>query len=126
MVATNISPPQGGMECTPHHEGSSLNDTIFLCEQTINLQMRAKNYVIPKPSHDAPEETSFSHHGGPLHIEKPYFDTSLFPLKGFLQCNMHNPSTRAACNYSIVEDLAQAPRAMSALKVLQSFPTQQK
>jgi hypothetical protein len=32
----------------------------------------------------------------------------------------------AAQNYSIVEDLAQAPSAMSALEVLQSCPTQWK
>jgi hypothetical protein len=37
-----------------------------------------------------------------------------------------NPHARAAQNYSIVEDLAQAPSAMSALEVLQSFPTQRK
>ena len=37
-----------------------------------------------------------------------------------------NPHARAAQNYSIVEDLAQAPFAMSALEVLQSCPTQRK
>jgi hypothetical protein len=37
-----------------------------------------------------------------------------------------NPHARAAQNYSIVEDLAQAPSAMSALEVLQSCPTQRK
>jgi hypothetical protein len=31
-----------------------------------------------------------------------------------------------AQNYSIVEDMAQAPSAMSALEVLQTCPTQQK
>jgi hypothetical protein len=37
-----------------------------------------------------------------------------------------NPHARIAQNYRIVEDLAQAPSVMSALKVLQSFPTQRK
>jgi hypothetical protein len=37
-----------------------------------------------------------------------------------------NPHAHAAQNYSIVEDLAQAPLAMSALEVLQSCPTQRK
>jgi hypothetical protein len=37
-----------------------------------------------------------------------------------------NPHVCATQNYSIVEDLAQAPSAMSALEVLQSFPTQRK
>ena len=38
---------------------------------------------------------------------------------------MHNPNARATQNYNIVEDLAQAPCAMSVLEVLQSCPTQQ-
>jgi len=38
MVAKNLSPPQGGMEGTPHHEGSSLNASIFICYQMANLQ----------------------------------------------------------------------------------------
>ena len=37
---------------------------------------------------------------------------------------MINPNARAAQNYSIVEDLAQIPCAMSALEVLQLCPTQ--
>jgi hypothetical protein len=39
---------------------------------------------------------------------------------------LFNPHACAAQKYSIVEDLAQAPSAMSALKVLQSYPAQQK
>jgi hypothetical protein len=37
-----------------------------------------------------------------------------------------NPHAHASQNYSIVEDLAQEPSAMSTLKVLQSFIAQQK
>jgi hypothetical protein len=36
----------------------------------------------------------------------------------------HNPNSRDSKNYSIVEDLAQTPCVMFALKVLQSFPSQ--
>ena len=43
-----------------------------------------------------------------------------------LSKSKHNPNAREAQNYSIVEDLAQAPCAMSALEVLQSFTTQRK
>ena len=39
---------------------------------------------------------------------------------------MHNLNARAAQHYSIIEDLAQAPCAMSALEVLQSYPSQRK
>ena len=41
-----------------------------------------------------------------------------------LRKSSYNPDARAAQHYSIVEDLAQAPSAMSTLEVLQSFPSQ--
>ena len=44
--------------------------------------------------------------------------------KGVFKETLHNPNARAASNYSIVEDLAQTPCAMSDLEVLQSCPTQ--
>jgi hypothetical protein len=54
-------------------------------------------------------------------------DTVLLPPpKGIVRKSSFNPHARAAQNYSIVEDLAQAPSAMSALEVLQSCPTQWK
>jgi hypothetical protein len=48
------------------------------------------------------------------------------PPKGVVRRSSFNPHARAAQNYSIVEDLAQAPSAMSTLEVLQSCPAQQK
>jgi hypothetical protein len=50
----------------------------------------------------------------------------LRPPKGVLKRSTHNPNAWVAQNYSIVEDLAQAPCAMSALEVIQSCPTQRK
>jgi hypothetical protein len=46
MVSTNLAPLQGGMECTPHHEGSSSNAYFFMCDHIINLQTQDKNYDI--------------------------------------------------------------------------------
>jgi hypothetical protein len=46
--------------------------------------------------------------------------------KGAFKKASHNPNTRAAQNYSVVEDLSQTPCAMSALEVLQSCPSQRK
>jgi hypothetical protein len=46
--------------------------------------------------------------------------------KGAFKKDFHNPNTRAIHNYYVVEDLSQTPYAMSALEVLQSFPTQRK
>jgi hypothetical protein len=45
-------------------------------------------------------------------------------LKGVFKRSTHNPNARAAQKYSIVEDLGQKPCAMSALEVLQKFPSQ--
>jgi hypothetical protein len=46
--------------------------------------------------------------------------------KGVFKRDSHNPNSRAAQNYSVVEDLSQTPCAMSALEVLQSFPAQRR
>jgi hypothetical protein len=64
---------------------------------------------------------------GPLHLERPSLDTVLRPPpKGVVRKSAFNPHARAAQNYNIVEDLAQAPSAMSALEVLQTCPAQRK
>jgi hypothetical protein len=64
---------------------------------------------------------------GPLHLERSGLDiVRLPPPKGVARKSSFNPHARAAQNYSIVEDLAQAPFAMSSLEVLQSYPTQRK
>jgi hypothetical protein len=60
----------------------------------------------------------------PLHIENPDKETMSCIPKGVYKWTMHNPNARATPNYSIVEDLAQMPCAMSSLEVLQSFPSQ--
>ena len=46
--------------------------------------------------------------------------------KGAFKKASHNPNARATQNYSVVEDLSQTPCALSALEVLQSFPSQRK
>jgi hypothetical protein len=63
----------------------------------------------------------------PLHLERPSLDTVLYPpSKGIVRKSSFNPHACATQNYSIVEDLAQAPSVISALEVLQSCPTQRK
>jgi hypothetical protein len=64
---------------------------------------------------------------GPLHLERLSLDTVLRPPpKGIVHKSTFNPHAHATQNYNIVEDLAQAPSAMSALEVLQSCPKQRK
>ena len=50
----------------------------------------------------------------------------LHPPKSTLRKVVFNPNSQATQFYNVVEDLAQAPCAMSALEVLQVCPTQPK
>jgi hypothetical protein len=86
---------------------------------------KEKVYDLPPSLVQPPPPTSPSN--GPLHLEQPGLDTILCPPpKGVDQKSSFNHHACAAQNYSIVEDLVQAPSAMSALEVLQSCPTQWK
>jgi hypothetical protein len=62
----------------------------------------------------------------PLQIEKAVGETMTLIPKSVFKKASHNPNVRAAQNYSVVEDLAQTPCAMSALEVLQSWPSRRK
>jgi hypothetical protein len=59
----------------------------------------------------------------PLQIEKMLGEKMTLILKGAFKKAYHNPNTRAAQNYSVVEDLSQTPCAMSTLEVLQRGPS---
>ena len=93
----------------------------------IDLATRAKNYKKqpegePYAHVDSP---SLPQSNGPLTFEKITFKAPSRPSKGTLR-HTHNLNAWDAQHYSIVEDLAQASSAMSALKVLQSCPSQRK
>ena len=81
------------------------------------LHMRNKNYEKETFEKGKAVGETFN----PLTIEKPT-ETMLKIPKGVFKKTLHNPNARAASNYSVVEDLAQTPYAMSALEVLQSCP----
>jgi hypothetical protein len=93
----------------------------------IDLAMQAMNHK------KQPEGEAFTHVDSPslpqsnglLTFEKTTFEAPSHPSKGTLQCT-HNLNARAAQYYSIVEDLAQGPCAISTLEVLQSYPSQKK
>ena len=63
---------------------------------------------------DTPDATE------PLHITKPTVESMPRMPKASSKRSTINPNARATQNYSIVEDLAQSPCAMSALELLQS------
>jgi hypothetical protein len=82
------------------------------------------NGSLPDPLPSTVSSPSSSPSSGPLQIEKPLFDSILRPPKSTIRKSTFNPSSWAAQNYNIVEYLAQAPCAMSALEVLQHYPSQ--
>jgi hypothetical protein len=87
----------------------------------------SKNKVDDSPPPLVQPPPSTSPPNGPLHLKRPSLDTVLCPPpKDIVRKSSFNPHVRAAQNYSIVEDLVQAPSTMSSLKVLQSCPMQQK
>ena len=106
----------------------------MISSDTISLQNWSHNYDKPidkKEDHSslgkAPSTGSLeSSSTVPLTIEKPTLDMILCPPKSTLRKVVFNPNFRVAQCYNVVEDLAQAPCAMSTLEVLQSCPTQRK
>jgi hypothetical protein len=130
MVAQTPSP--GGSSSNAHDEASS-SAHIYMFNG-INLTTCSKTYdtlgnsdegkyvngtgTLPNPSSSSVSIPSVNPPSGPLQIEKPTFDSILRPPKSTIHKATFNPSSRAAQNYNIVEDLAQAPCAISALEVL--------
>ena len=94
---------------------------------SVDLATRAKNYEKQPEGEPSAQADSplIPQSNGPLTFKKTTFEAPSRPSKGTLW-RTHNLNVRATQHYNIVEDLAQAPCAMSALEVLQSCPTQRK
>ena len=88
----------------------------------VSIQTQAKKYDALGYELKGKEPVGTS--ANPLQIERPVLDSILRPPKASIKWETHNPNARVAQNYSVVEDLAQAPCAMSVLEELQSFPVQ--
>jgi hypothetical protein len=120
-------------QAAPSTSSYVLMCTVDSKKNEVAVATRAKDYSPSKqkvddmpPSLVQPSPPT-SPPNSPLHLKRPGLDTVLRPPpKGVVRKSAFNPHTRAAENYSIVEDLAQAPSAMSALQVLQSCPAQRK
>ena len=103
----------------------------MMSSNTINLQTRSQNYDKPtenKEDHSSSGKAPFasspeSLYNVPLSIKNPTLDMILHPPKSTLQKVVFNPNARAAQFYNVVENIAQAPCAMSTVEVLQSCPT---
>jgi hypothetical protein len=136
-VLSQPFPSQQQASLVIHDQPStSTSSYVLMCtgdskKDNVALTTRAKDYTPSKEKVDdlppdlvqpSPPNPLIN---GPLHLERPNLDTVIRPPpKGVVKKSAFNPHARAAQNYSIVEDLAQAPSAMSALEVLQSCPAQ--
>jgi hypothetical protein len=121
---TQHPPPQVGQYLNPNNPADR---TILLTsEEEILLQTRNRQYHAPAESPPIPPETNPTPTGPPLVIPRPTTEPPLRIPRIPLRRNVHNPQARAAHNYSLVDDLAQSPAAMSVLEVLQTCPTQRK
>ena len=103
----------------------------MMSSETVNLNTMSHSYDPPleKKPNDVPSEKPSASTPPPnngLHIEKSIPNVIFYPPKGTLRRSIINPNAHLTQYYNIVEDLAQAPCAMSALEVLQTCPTQQK
>ena len=111
-------PPQGGNHSTYTQEASPshIDPTIYMMEADVSIQTWAKKYESfgHEPKGKEPMGTS----ANSLQIDRTVSDSVLRPPKASIKHAMHNPNARATQNYSVVEDLAQAPCAMSVLEVL--------
>jgi hypothetical protein len=132
------TPTVGGNSNQPHDEASTsahiyMFNGINLTTRTTTYEMLVKpdklkttNGFVPDPLPSSVSPPSASPPSRPLQIEKPLFDSILHPPKCTIRKSTFNPNSRASQNYNIVEDLAQAPCAMSTLEVLQHCPSQRR
>jgi hypothetical protein len=122
LTQASASTEKGSHEnCPPQNASSSAN--VYMMKSDAFIATRAHDYSKPNTSDKGKEAEIPSL---PLQIEKTLGETMTRIPKGAFKRASHNPNTRAAQNYSVVEDLSQTPCAMSALEVLQSCPAQRK
>jgi hypothetical protein len=117
MVAQ--TPSLGGSSNHPFHDETSTSAHIYMFNR-IDLTTRSTTYdtptkpnkgkvtngTLPNPSPSSVSPPYLSPLSGSLHIEKPTFDSILFPPKSTIHKSTFNPSSHAAQNYNILEYLA--------------------
>jgi len=111
---SNVGTSAGG-----NQEGEN-SSNVYMMNSHVDVATRARDYGETETSKAkyVPETTDL------LYIERPSAESIPQILKCSANHSTINPNARTAHNYSIVEDLAQSPYAMSALEVLQTCPTQ--
>jgi hypothetical protein len=121
---TQHPPPQVGQYLNPNNP---VDRTILLTsEEEILLQTHNHQYHAPTESPPISLEANPTPTGPLLVIPCPFAEPPLHIPCIPLRRNVHNPHASTTHNYSLVDNLAQSPTAMSFLEVLQTCPTQQK
>jgi hypothetical protein len=122
LTQASTSTEGGSQEtCPPPNNPTSANS--YMVRGDAFIATRAHDYSKPSTSKKGKEvELPYL----PLQIEKTLGKTMTCIPKGAFKKASHNSNARATQNYSVVEDLSQTPCVMSALEVLQSFPSQRK
>jgi hypothetical protein len=113
----------GGSEGPPPSSSNPLPVNVYMMKGDAYIVTREHNYRMSKYAKKGKEVVNPYVH---LHIEKTMGETMTCILIGAFKKASHNMNARATQNYSMVEDLSQTPCVMSALEVLQSFPSQRK
>jgi hypothetical protein len=133
VILSKHFPSQQQAQLVIHDQPSpSTTYYVLMCtgdskKNKVAVATQTKDYSPSKEKVDDSPPPSTSPPNCPLHLKKPSLDIVLCPPpKGFIHNFSFNPHARVAQNHIIVEDLAQTPFAMSALEVLQIFPTQRK
>jgi hypothetical protein len=88
---------------------------VYMIKGDSFISTRAHEYSKPRTSKKGKEVELPSL---PLQIEKNLGKIMTRIPKGTFKKDSHNPNTRAAQNYSVVEDLSRTPCAMPTLEVL--------
>jgi hypothetical protein len=122
LTQVSTSAEGGSQETYPPPNNSSFVN-IYMVRGDALIRTRAHDYSKPSTSEKGTEAEIPSL---PLQIKKMLGEAMTRIPKGAFKKASHNPNTRAAHNYSVVEYLSQTPCAMSTLEVLQSCPAQRK
>jgi hypothetical protein len=114
---------EGASQGPPLSLSNHSSANVSMMKGSVDITTRTCDYEIPNTSEKG-KEAKNPHL--PPHIENTLGKTITCIPKGAFKKDSHNPNTRAAQNYSVVEDLSQTPCVMSSLEVLQSCPSQRK
>ena len=116
LVATAPPPqPNPNASGAPPMTETCVHHLLAMTTEEVNLQTRRNQYRTNTEPADTSATSTSKTTNAPLQLP-PFLHPPIHQVS-------NNATTRAAISYSIMDDLAQTPTAMSALEVLKTFPT---